>query len=463
MLRIRKMVAAFAATALIGLGACSSDDKAEGEQTGEDVTITVWSLESLPDRMKVTEDIIDGFTEKTGIEVELVGVEEAQVPQLLQSSGLSGDLPDVVAAMPLGLIHEMNNLEMVDTDAVASIIEDLDPATFQEQAVELLKADDKHIGVPADGWSQILLYRTDHFEEAGLNPPTDFDSLAAAAQKLTEGDHFGITLATDPADVFTQQTFEALALGNNCQVVDESGAATINSAECLSVFEVYNTLGENSPAGAQTVDSTRAAYFNGSASMVMWSTYILDELAGLRDDALPSCDECKDDPGFLAEHTGVVVDIAGPAGGSATGSYGEITGFVPVKDGQAEATEQFIEYMMTEGYEQWLSMAPEGKFPMRTGTADEPEKYSDAWAQMDTGVDRKAPLGDYYSEDVIDTLTAMGENVNRWALPQGQGSLLGSLTAELPLSKAVSDMVAGSLTPQQAADEVAAAVEDMAK
>ena len=35
--------------------------------------------------------------------------------------------------------------------------------------------------------------------------------------------------------------------------------------------------------------------------MTIWSTCVLDEMAGLREDAKPSCPECESDPAFLAE------------------------------------------------------------------------------------------------------------------------------------------------------------------
>lgn len=456
------LVAVTAAGLALSMSACGNGGEGTDGDGGEaSGSITVWTLESLPDRMNVTEEIAAAFTEETGVEVELVGIEEAQAPQLIQSSALSGDLPDVAAAFPLGMVHEMNNNQMVDKEAAAQIIENLGQDTFQAMALELMQAEGEQIGVPSDGWSQILMYRTDHFEEAGLEPPTTYEALVAAAQALNKDGQFGITLATDPSDVFTQQTFEAIALGNSCELVDESGAVTMDSENCKAAFQLYKDLADNSPAGAQTVDSTRAAYFNGSASMTLWSTYILDELAGLRDDALPACPECADNPEFLAENTGVVVNIEGPNKDGDVGSYGEVTGFVPIDGGNTEAATAFIEYMMSDGYEQWLAMAPEGKFPMRTGDADDMERFSNAWGEMEAGVDRRAPLGDFYSEEVIDTLTNMGDNIDRWALPQGQGALLGSFTAELPLSKAISEMASGGMTVDEAVAEVTAATREM--
>ncbi len=44
---------------------------------------------------------------------------------------------------------------------------------------------------------------------------------------------------------------------------------------------------------------------------------------------------------------------------------------------------------------------------------------------MDVGVDTKAPLSEFYGQDVIDALTSGTESLARWAIPQGQGDLLG--------------------------------------
>src|SRR5690606_14702650 len=122
---------------------------------------------------------------------------------------------------------------------------------------------------------------------------------------------------------FTQQTFEALALGNNCQLVDDGGNATLDSEACLHAIELYERLAtDQSPDGTQTVESTRASYFSGQAAMTIWSTFLLDELAGLRKDAAPSCAECEG-TSWLAEHTGTVPRITGPDAGGIASSYGE--------------------------------------------------------------------------------------------------------------------------------------------
>ena len=36
---------------------------------------------------------------------------------------------------------------------------------------------------------------------------------------------------------------------------------------------------------------------------------------------------------------------------------------------------QFVEFSMSDGYEQTLSIAPEGKFPVRRGDASDSERF----------------------------------------------------------------------------------------
>ena len=104
-------------------------------------------------------------------------------------------------------------------------------------------------------------------------------------------------------------------MGNGCQMVDDAGEVTLESPQCVAAFQFYGDLIKSySVSGTQDVDTVRASYFAGQSAMAIWSTFLLDELAGLRNDAKPSCAECKKDPKFLAENTGVVAAVAGPDG-----------------------------------------------------------------------------------------------------------------------------------------------------
>ncbi|RBY81634.1 bicyclomycin resistance protein [Geodermatophilus sp. TF02-6] len=459
--RVRVSVAAVGATAL--LAACGSDDSGGGGG-GDDAggPLVVWTLENLPDRVAAQEQIAAAFTQSSGIDVDLVAIDENQFNQLLTSSAAAGELPDVVGALPLAGVQALAANELLDPDAAAAVVDDLGADTFSERALELTSDDDTQLAVPSDGWAQLLLYRKDLFDAAGLPAPATYDDILAAAQKLDTPQLAGFTGATVPNDAFTQQTFEHLALGNGCQMVDDGGDVTLDSDQCVAAFDFYDRLiSDYSVSGAQDVDTTRAAYFAGQSAMVVWSSFILDEMAGLRADAKPTCPECAADPAFLAKNSGVVTAISGPDGDEPA-QFGEIVSWAVTADAQTDAATRFVQYMMSDGYEQWIGFSPEGKVPTRTGTADEPTRFIDAWATLPAGVDTKAPLADFYSADVLDALRTSPDTISPWGIPQGQGALVGASLGELPVPQAIASMTAGELDPSAAAKQAADALREIA-
>ena len=455
----RVLTAAVAAACLLASAtACGGSG---GGEDGDAGPLTVWTLENLPDRLAAQEEIAAAFTESSGIEVELVGIDENQFNQLLTSSAAAGELPDVVGALSLAGVQALAANELVDTEAAGAVVEQLGADTFSEQALALTRDGDAQLAVPSDGWAQLLLYRTDLFEAAGLAPPDTYEALLAAARALDTPEVAGFTGATVPGDAFTEQTFQHLAIGNGCQLVDDEGEVALESPECVAAFELYDTLvSDFSVAGAQDVDTTRATYFAGQAAMVVWSSFILDELAGLREDALPSCPECAADPTFLATNSGVVTAVQGPDG-EEPAQFGEVVSWAITAGAQTEDAQAFVSHMMEDGYEDWLGFSPEGKVPVRQGTADEPTRFIDAWATLPAGVDTKAPLADVYPPEVLEALTAAPDAVAPWGITQGQGALVGASLGELPVPAAIAAIAGGEVEPAEAATQAADAVREI--
>jgi multiple sugar transport system substrate-binding protein len=457
---IRVAIAAFGVATL--LAACGSDDSGGGGNGDGKGPLVVWTLENLPDRLAAQEKIAKAFTESSGIEVELTGIDEDQFNQLLTSSAAAGELPDIVGALPLSGVQALNANELIDSDAAASVVDDLGADTFSERSLELTSDGDTQLAVPSDGWAQLLLYRQDLFDAKGLAAPETYDDILAAAKALDSPEMAGFTGANVANDAFTQQTFEQFALGNGCQLVNDDGEVTLDSDECVTAFDFYNDLmTKYSVSGAQDVDTTRAAYFAGQAAMIVWSSFILDEMAGLRADAMPTCPECTDDPAFLAKNSGVVTAIAGPDGEDGA-QFGEVVSWAITAESQTDAATTFVSYMMEDGYEQWIGFAPEGKVPTRQGTADEPTKYIDTWATLPAGVDTKAPLSDFYSQDVLDGLATSPDTFSPWGITQGQGALIGAAPGELPVPQAIAAMTGGEVSPEEAAKQAADAVQEIA-
>jgi multiple sugar transport system substrate-binding protein len=449
--------------------ACSSTPSASpsggGSAGAQDKgPITFWTAEDNAERIKATQAIVDKFTQSTGIQVKVVALAEDQLMGQVTSAAAAGTLPDVFGAISLGTVHTLAGSDLIDPAAAGRVLDTLGRDTFSPAALKLVSEDNAPVAVPSDSWAQLLVYRKDLFQQAGLTKPDTFDAILSAAEKLNANGRSGIVASTGPGDSFTQQTFEYFAVANGCQAIDGSGKVTLTSQACVDTFKFYTDLiRKGSHSGGQDADTTRADYFSGKAAMIVWSSFLLDELAGLRNDALPTCAECKSDPTFLVKNSDIVTAIQGPD--ASTGAdFGELVSFAITKGGQHQgAAEQFVQYMMSDGYVDWLALAPEGKFPTRLGTKDDPQKFATAWGSLKAGVDKKAPLSDFYSSDVLQALTKSTDSMQRWGFSQGQGKIVGPLLTELPIPKALSEALDGSKDPQAVAQEAQSAVEEIVK
>jgi multiple sugar transport system substrate-binding protein len=459
---IRHACAATLAATALAVAGCGGDNGGGGDDSGatKGQTITVWNNEFQPDRVKATQAILDEFTRKTGIKTKQVAVPEDQLSTLITNASAGGKLPDVVLATPVADSQAYAKEEIFDAEAAQEVVEKLGPDTFSKKALDLVTADGNATGVPSDGWGQLLLYRKDLFKKAGLEAPKSLDDVTAAAEKLNGNGMAGITLATAPGDGFTHETFEHVALAQGCQLVDDDGKVTIDSPECVEAFRWYGDIASKySVKGNQDVDSTRGTYFAGRAAMMFWSPFLLDGMAGLRDDTKPSCPECKKDPAFLAKNSGLVGPLTGSGGGEPS-QFGSVSTFNISLDGKTEAAKKLVEFMMTDGYTRWLALSPQGKYPVRLGDKSDPEKFTKAWAELESGVDRKAPLSKFYSEDSIASLKQGVESFQRWGFAQGQGPLVGALSGEQPIADAVNQVVGGK-DPAAAAKDAKSAVEEV--
>src|SRR5215216_5368168 len=371
----RRLLALVVLSILFAASGCGGGDEGGGGGGDSgDKNITFWLSEDVAQRVQLIQQIVNKFQDKSGIQVKVVPIAEDQLPSQIQSASAAGTLPDVMGPLSLGLVQNLATDDLADADAANEVVDSLGRDTFSERALSLVESDGKPMGVPSDTWTQLLVYRKDLFEKAGLDTPDTYDKILAAATKLNQSGQAGIVAATKAGESFTEQTFEYFALANGCQLTDDQGKITLASPQCVGTFKFYNDLiTKGSTKGGQDVDTTRAAYFAGKAAMIVWSSFLLDELAGLRNDALPTCPGCRSDKRFLSKNSGVVTSISGTGGGQPT-QFGEISSYAIIKDGNTDAAKRFVEFMMSDGYADWLAITPEGRFPARSGTKDNPEE-----------------------------------------------------------------------------------------
>lgn len=439
--RIAASIAAVAALAL--LAGCSG----EPDEPVADQSVTFWTPQTTPERLAAQEEIAAAFTEETGIEVEVVPMAGADQDQALVTGAASGDVPDVIlhASTQTGAWTSQG---LLDTAAAAAVVDTLGQETFNEHAIEAITIEDQISAVPSDGWTHVIAYRSDLLEQAGVAIPSSVAELADAATTIKEelgitGLAFGTQAGTASATEGIQSIFQSAG----CDLVVD-GEVTIDSDACTEAAEQFLELRNSSVAGDFDVTSARAAYMNGDAAMLLFSTHILDELAGL-DDATPAtCAQCAGTPTFLADNTQfiTVVDEEYPAQYGAILSYGIPTG------ANVEAAQQYIEYVMSTGYVDTLSVATEGRIPLRNGTADDPTEFISAWGELGIGPAHEKTSVEIYGDEFVSGIESGINAVYQWGMGTDDATLAGLVASQGVLAGQIDQLYTGT----SAADVTAA-------
>ena len=379
--------------------------------------IKFWTTEVQPARMAKQEEMAKAFEAKTGIKVEVIPIEEKDLGTRATAAAAAGDLPDVIYHT-LQYVLPWAEAGILDVDANNDVVKDLGKDTFAPGALNMAKKGSKIAAVPVDGWTQMVVYRKDLFDNADLAPPTSYANIVAAVEKLSKTNGmFGFVAATKTDENFMSQVLEHVLLANGVNIVKKGGIKK-QGKKLKEALEFYKVIAKASPPGELYWKQSRALYFAGKTPMIIWSPFIMDELAGLRDSAPPTINSDPTSP-ELASKTGFITNFSGPSNKKGA-AWADIRYFGITADADTDEAKQFIMYSMDEGYTSTLSIAPEGKFPVRRGNASDPQAFTKAWSKLPVGVDRKAPLSDLYDPDVINNIVAGLDTANRWGVKEGE-------------------------------------------
>ena len=405
--------------------------------------IRFWTTEEQPDRLAKQEAMAEEFAAATGHTVEVIPVTESDLGTRATAAFAAGDLPDVIYH-PLQFALPWAEAGILDMEAATDVIEMLGADTFAPGALAMAATEDGYASVPVDGWTQMIVYRKDLFDAAGLEPPTTYANVEAALEALhNPPEMYGFVAATKVDENFMSQVLEHVFLANGVSPVGDGGFAPLDEAATTEVLEFYKAIAEASPPGELYWDQSRTLYFSGNAAMIICSPFILDELAGLRDSAPPTITDDPTSP-ELASMTGIVTNFAGPSNPDGA-AWADIRYFGITSDAATDAAMEFVQFSMSDGYEQTLSIAPEGKFPVRQGTADDPTAFADIWATLPVGVDRKAPLGDLYEAAMIEEIVGGLDVAQRWGVAEGQLALASKMVNSQAINRIVRQFIDGEI------------------
>ncbi len=216
-----------------------------------------------------TKDLVAQFTEKTGIKVVSESYPEDQLNQKITVELASGGKNlDVFMTRPLQETKLfINNGWLMD---LAPLYEDAeyDMNDFIPSALDIFIKDGVTYGVPLVTEREVLFYRKDLLDAAGIKVPTTFEELEAAAAALNKPEEgvYGFVARGLSAAAVTQFSSFLRGFGGD---FDVDGKATIDTPEAIAAFEYYGgLLRKYGPPGALNMHWQQAAgvYSQGQAA-----------------------------------------------------------------------------------------------------------------------------------------------------------------------------------------------------
>ena len=151
------------------------------------LTVAIWDVGQQPG----LQEIMDAFTEETGIKTSLQVIEWDSYWTLLEAGASGGEMPDVFWMHSNEAYRYMSNDILLDlTDQIAES-DVLEMDKFPEDLKEMYQLDGKTYAVPKDMDTVAIWYNKDMFDEAGIPYPDGswtWDEFYDIAVKLTKDD-----------------------------------------------------------------------------------------------------------------------------------------------------------------------------------------------------------------------------------------------------------------------------------
>lgn len=175
----------------------------------------MWTTQTQSDRVSNIQLLIDTFAAlNPGIDINLVPVDENDLPVQVAASAAAGTLPALGEGGSENAIS-FGSEGLLDMDASTDFIKSFGKNRFYEGTLNILQSPTrgKYYAVPYHGWIQGIWYRKDWFADAGFDAPEDWDSIENAARHFYQADknQYGILVGTKAevfeayGKIFTQQ------------------------------------------------------------------------------------------------------------------------------------------------------------------------------------------------------------------------------------------------------------------
>lgn len=379
----------------MGCGSNTQTAKPEGQKFSGTTIRFLASNHPYPEAIKA---MIPEFEKKTGMKVNMESYFEDQLTQKLTVELTSGSSTvDVFMTRPLqeGRLFAKNNWYQPLNTYIKDTAKT--PAAwnwgdFPKSTVDAVTIKDNITSVPLVTEWEMLFYRKDLFEKAGLKPPTTLEELEAAAKKLNDptADMYGIVSRGQRGAAVTQ--FSSYLYGFGGDFIKD-GKCVLDTPDSVKAIQYYGRiLHDYGPPGVTNMSWPQAQAIFASGKAAMW-TDASTLLAGLLDPAKSK----------VADKVGLAMFPAGPAGQH---PFNVVPWSVAVsaQSKNKDAAWEFVKWLSSQEVMKKAQLA--GNTTSRTSIWGDQEVVSKLYPGLADIAKKTAPIGIAYDRPVM---TAVGE------------------------------------------------------
>ncbi|MET4646879.1 ABC-type glycerol-3-phosphate transport system substrate-binding protein [Streptomyces atratus] len=274
----RSLLAAIGAgAAAAALGGCgtgtSTAGSADGPAEGE-ITLLTPIYEGADGKSLLEKEILGGFRKKhPKVKVNVDYTTYAQLNEKITTGLAGGLLPDVLM-MGVGWIPPF-----AAKKAIAELPEKLASAhDYEKRVLEPSRYAGRLYALPVVLDTRIVVYRKDHFTEAGIKKtPANWAELRAVARQLTRNGHLGF----DPFSIDLRQCWETFLFANGGRLFSADGKKVLfDNARGVEALQFFKDLVKDgsSDYAKKTDLGAPSNIQTGKASMMMSTSALWNQL-----------------------------------------------------------------------------------------------------------------------------------------------------------------------------------------
>ena len=250
--------------------ASETDAPLEGE-------ITFWHSFTQGARMDAIQKAADAFMqENPGVKINIETYSWGDFNTKWNAGITTGDLPDISTAQGTGEVVEMINAGVINP--VDDIVDEIGRDRFSTNALADMTMDGAVYGIPYYSHAQVMWYRTDLLEQAGLEIPQTWDEFYDAAVALTKDGTYGAAFSCSPNDLLCSRYLNYYVVSAGGSLLNDDLTANLTSPEAIDGINFWVNVYKNcSPAETinYTVNDHATLFYQGTTAFDFNSGFMI--------------------------------------------------------------------------------------------------------------------------------------------------------------------------------------------